>query len=62
MIHFIGGKGRLHKGTVLNLRAHTKKRDTEPKEQAVARIKTEKTALHHEYRKEVYAIFLLTGC
>lgn len=66
MIHFIGGKGRLHKGTVLNLRSCMRKRDTlknrqEPPGQAVACIKTAKTALHHEYRKELYAIFLLTG-
>lgn len=62
MTHFIGGKERFHKGTVLNLRAHMKKRDTlknrqEPPEQAVACSKTAKTALHHEYRKELYATF-----
>lgn len=67
MTHFIGGKGRFHKGTVLNLGAHMKKRDTlknrqEPPGQAVACSKTAKTALHREYSKELYVIFLLTGC
>lgn len=66
MIHFIDGKGRLHKGTVLNLRScmktDTLKDRQEPPGQTVACTKTAKTALHHEYRKELYGIFLLRGC
>lgn len=34
MIHFIGGKGRLHKGTVLNLRSCMRKRDSEEQTRA----------------------------